>query len=157
MFPHLPPNRGCYNRGCRCEGCCAANYAYEVAWRRSKGIAPQKVWRHRTTCGYTDHGCRCDECKAANARAHARWRDNAKGRTDRVFAHGGSGYRNHGCRCEVCTSAQREISEKERKSRRLRMLAGDPSVPHGTKSGYQSWYCRCDACRSAMGIRLVTV
>ena len=106
--------RSSYRRGCRCEGCRAANAARHRklrADRRSRGATPNV---HGST-GYSNYGCRCDvcveawrlRCNASDAAARKR-AEERRISGEEPPEHGVRGFAYYGCRCEVCTSAHRE-------------------------------------------------
>jgi hypothetical protein len=65
-YPH-GTNAG-YGRGCRCDPCHEARYAYWIAWqaRKKADLSPTApTQRHGTYNRYRTYGCRCGACRAA--------------------------------------------------------------------------------------------
>lgn len=88
-----------------------ANYEYQTAWRRARGVKPLKTGPqtdHGTLSRYHS-GCRCAACREASRVKAAAWRL----QSHEAFASGAvspvhgsaSTYANYGCRCQPCTTA----------------------------------------------------
>lgn len=80
MRPHGTPSQ--YNMGgCRCDVCRKAWNAYTLpyqeAYRRRKGMKPQKIGRTCGLIGTYNKGCRCDDCRRAARDAKRRQRAKA--------------------------------------------------------------------------------
>jgi len=95
----------CYNAGCHCELCKAANRAQSNRCRRSRESRVRDA-PHGTPSGYVNWNCGCTACcdAARVARAESKARAVARGREHpELIPHGtSSGYGYWGCRCPAC-------------------------------------------------------